>query len=556
LSLLLLASLACLASVAYCDDAEAEFLKHIKVYNFSAGGENGMSFNFTGWRVRGTGSLTPRLYNAILPGGDLIVGYTDGEDHAHVMYLKKDREKGYRKVRDINIYPTMSAFYHTRGVVPLKDGSFAVLLWREASKPGANRLWLQKWSQMNETTAPEKISERNVIYIYGYPTGSSDYRMEVDDDGYFYVYSHVYDSTHTDRAGDMYSKVDSNASGMSQIWTFGCDHPMSSLLRYHPILNDTLCVCITDCYPGTEEDANITTDSIGGIYTEKENLIYQMAGGCNGCVGGELGMVAPLYDGGWVMNFNSHRNDVGKGQAACNSSYNQDVGLAFIAPNKQRSGDIIWLTNTPGDEYDPALARYGPFCGKNTCKDFGEDGQKFLVGWKEGTTSYLGLMKADGTMALGPFDVSRVNVSGVMDNITWGSRDDTWRTRDDGSVVWLCPRGGGISVYVFEYGDPSSSSESSTTPSTHSSTTPSGGSSATPSTHSSTTPSGGSSATPSTHSSTTPGGGSSATPSTHSSTTPASKPASGSAHAPAAGSSLLPCVALLVAVIIMGFALL
>jgi len=206
-----------------------------------------------------------------------------------------------------------------------------------------------------------------------------------------------------------------------------------------------------------------------------------MAGGCNGCVGGEIGMITPLHDGGWMIIFNSHQADVGLGQAACRGYYNQDIGLAFVTTDKQFSS-LKWLTTTNGNETDPGLARYGAFCGKTTdpCSAAGQTGQTFLVGWKLGKTMYLGMMDNTGKMKEGPYNATVATINGVSTNVSWGARDDTWRTLNDGSVVWLDvpnEKSNELRIFTMKYGDdpePSihSSSQPVPGPSTHSSSQP------------------------------------------------------------------------------------
>jgi len=217
---------------------------------------------------------------------------------------------------------------------------------------------------------------------------------------------------------------------------------MSNLVSYHPRIDKTLSICVTDCYPGTS--GSFTTNSVGGIYTEDSNKIKAMAGGCNGCVGGELGMVAPIYSGGWALIYNGHRSSVGKGQKACNGNYNQDIGFVTIGKDKKLGASTVWLTKTSANEVDPGLARYGKFQAKQT----------FLVGWKRGKDRFLATVNRTGKFTAGPYNATVVKYGGKNHAVNWGARDDTWRTLNDGSVAWVEASAGKkqLNIYVVYSG--------------------------------------------------------------------------------------------------------
>jgi len=438
----------CLIGTVFSDASDV--LKYLKVYNITF--DKDISLGDWNVRVQSSSRLSSRLFNCPLPGGDLLVGWTDDSYVGHVSYLKKDAEKGYVLEKTVDLENR-----RVRGLAALNDTSFGVLAWNYTTPTNQSKIYVQKWTAMNKAGQPSMQFETLLADSFGSHPNKfdiGDSRMEADANGNFYAYYHVHSSS--GHEGDTYYRVNSVTGKATNLWFWGCSHSMSNLLSYHPVLNDTLAVCVTDCYPGTKGE-NFKTDSIGGLYTEAEHLLQKMSGGCNGCVGGEVGMAAPLHDGGWVVIFNSHRKDYGKGTAACGKKdLNQDVAVAIVDKKKLLSGKIIWLTNTKEDVSDPALARYGAFCVNETCKDFGQEGQTFLIGWKTSFSRFFGLMDDIGHIIAGPYNVSYIDLNGTASTVSWGTRDDTWRTLDDGSVAWLEVPGtpkNVLRVFVMEYGE-------------------------------------------------------------------------------------------------------
>jgi len=416
------------------------------------------------WRYKGYAALTPRLFNAPLPNGNLLVGWTDSSKVGHVSYLKKEGNS-YTLVKTHNI-----ADRQVRGIAALSDSSFGVLAWKEDSTAENCQMFVQKWTAISASGTPTKVYEVELKNLDGStldnrPTDFDigDSRMEVDADGNFYVYYHVHSLS--GHEGDTYFRVDPKGN-LKKYWNWGCSHSMSNLLSYHPVLNQTLSLCVTDCYPGTS-GSDFDNDAVGGLYTENKNLLQVMAGGCNGCVGGEIGMVAPISDAGWIVSFDAHRASVPKGSDNCyDTAYNQDIGVAIVKKDKTLSS-MVWLTNTNEDEFDPALARYGPSSDK-----------KYMIGWKTKSTRYLGLMDSKGSVVSGPYNCTVMTIGGTSKTVSWGARDDTWRTLADGSVAWLEVSSSKLRVYVMHYGDlPSSSSSSAQPHGGSSSAQPHGGSS-------------------------------------------------------------------------------
>jgi len=437
-SVLLASFVACLAAVAVCDDA-SDLFEHMRVSSISL--EGNLAAGDYNYRIRRRFSLTTRLYDALLPGGDLLVGWTDDKSVGHVSYLKRLAGNRYTLKKTLDIKNRI-----VRGIAALPDTSFGVLAWKDDDDEDKTQMFVQGWTAMSGE--PSMMFETELKNLDGdtldnRPTdfGIGESRMSVDAGDNYYVYYHVHSLS--GHEGDTYFSVNTKTGTAKRIWRWGCSHSMSNLLSFHPSTNKTLSLCVTDCYPGTSGEP-YATNAVGGLYTENRNLLQVMGGGCNGCVGGEVGMVAPVHEGGWVVIFNSHRNDVGKGTAACAGKYIQDVGLAFVDESKKLSGSVKWLTQGSDDVSDPALARYGEFA----------DGQNFLVGWKRSNSQFIGLMDKSGKVTKGPFNVTSISIDGVPTTVSWGARDDTWRTLDDGSVVWLeAPSKNEIRVFVMQYGD-------------------------------------------------------------------------------------------------------
>jgi hypothetical protein len=111
------------------------------------------------------------------------------------------------------------------------------------------------------------------------------------------------------------------------------------------------------------------------------------------------------------------------------------LGLATIDGANQSS--YTWLTNTSGaDERDPVIARLG----SNLQTD------RYVVGWT--TTSdgvyWLAVITGSGTYLMGPEEVSSIGVA-------WGNRDDSFRTRADGSVSWVQGDPGSGNLHFFRF---------------------------------------------------------------------------------------------------------
>ena len=442
----LVAVLLCIATHTTANTlTKDEMMNSLKVYNVTLPAN--LKPGYVNWRVWGAPKITTRLFNAPLASGNLLVGWTDAKDTGHVSYLTKNNQTGYTLERDITI-----AGRQLRGLVATEDSSFAVLGW--VSGGNMSKMYVQKWSAIERSsTASSRLWETELVAGDNYPHAWNvgDSRMNYDGRGEYRAYYHVHSPD--GHEGDAYFRVNATTGTPTTVWNWGCSHSMSNLLSYHPVLNTTISLCVTDCYPGTS--GAFATNAIGGLYTDGRSLLQLMNAGCNGRVAGEVGMIVPIYNESWAVIFNGHRKKAEKGASSYSTkTHNQDVGIAFINKTGMLAGSVKWLTDTRADEADPGLARYGAFCSGATCKAFGQSDHVFLTGWKRGADRFLAFLLSNGEVRAGPYNVTRLEIDGVETTVSWGARDDTWRTLSDGSVAWLeAPNDTGnmLRVFVMEF---------------------------------------------------------------------------------------------------------
>ncbi|MCP4422898.1 MAG: hypothetical protein GY803_00240, partial [Chloroflexi bacterium] len=97
----------------------------------------------------------------------------------------------------------------------------------------------------------------------------------------------------------------------------------------------------------------------------------------------------------------------------------------------------VWLTNTNGDyERDPVMARLGSSLQTD----------RYVIGWT--TTNdgvyWLGVIDGNGDFIMGPEELSSAG-------ITWGNRDDSFRTRTDGTVSWVQGDPASATLHLFHF---------------------------------------------------------------------------------------------------------
>lgn len=355
----------------------------------------GMSANWCTWSWC---SITPRLYHEPLADGGTLIGWTDIDDNGHISVV--DRNGVLAQTHN---FPGMSL----RGLVAHDDNRFAILLW----DPNSKIMWL---SQRN-ADGSEAWTTNIDGALTSFNPGIGDSRLAYGD-GQYAAYFAVHGDTGwpAGHEGDQLTYISSDGVVLGGGWEWGCSHSMAELVSHHPVLVKFAPVCSSDCY------------SSKGVLINDNQVVYRCDGNCGGLVSAQLGQISLAADT-WKLVFNAldRPGIVGKG-----------IGLATIDGNFHSS--YVWLTDTDGQyERDPVLARLGT--------DLGSD--RYLVGWT--TTNdgkyWLGVIDGSGNFWLGPQDVSPGGVS-------WGNRDDSFRTRPDGSVSWVQgdPQSTTLHLYRFD----------------------------------------------------------------------------------------------------------
>jgi hypothetical protein len=365
----------------------------------------GVKAGVRNWRVWGNPMLrVAPLYTVPLANCGTLFCYTSGTASA-----PNARAVRLNAADQMVAAIDLGAGLECRGIAAEPDGHFAALLWDGAT----DRIWVKRFDLAGTQGWSTELTNAD-----NHPTdfGIGESRLEFGGDRYG-AYYHVHsDSGHE---GDTLKFTNAATGAQTTQWSWGCSHSMSDLLSYHPTAASFLPVCVTDCYPGTGS-GDFATVSKGGVYTDNRNKILDVPAGCNGSVAGELGgaAIAPV---GWKITFNAYQGTVTLGQSSYNTStMNQDIAFAAIAANHTVSGAVVWLTTTPGNEADSALARWQPE---------GDATEQYVVGWLEGTNVYkLSRVGAAGNFLEGPTDLAG--------RARWGQRDDPFRVHANRDVVW------------------------------------------------------------------------------------------------------------------------
>lgn len=342
-------------------------------------------------------SISPRLYHEPLIDGRTLVGWTDNGGDGHVSVVGNS---GIEQTFDF-------AARSLRGLVAHDNGMFAVLLYDVDNRV----IWLSKlqangaaiWTtNLNSTIAAPDFWLGGSRLAYG--------------DGLYVAYFTVQGTSggYTDHYGDQLTYV--NDSGVVQNgagWDWGCSHSMAQLVNYHPDLSAFIPVCSSDCYASK------------GILIEDNHVVYQGDGNCAGFVSTQLGQVA-RGDGRWLLVFSALDRPCCDGKG---------IGLAVI--NSGFASSVTWLTNTDGAyERDPVVANLGT--------DLSTD--RYLTGWTTTNDGVYWLAVIDGA---GDFVVEPEEVTSA--GVTWGNRDDSFRTRVDGTVSWVQGDPGSTTLHLFRF---------------------------------------------------------------------------------------------------------
>ena len=325
--------------------------------------------------------LSPRLYHEPLADGRTLVGWTDSSGDGHISIISS---AAIERTFD---YQAQSV----RGLVAHGDGNFAVLLWR--SDPSV--MYLSKRDRNGNAIWTTNLNSTMAVADFGL----GDSRLVYGNGLYaaYFTVGGVADPL-TGHYGDQLTYVGDNGSIQPGGWIWGCSHSMAQLVGYHPGLNQFMPVCSSDCLPSK------------GIVADY-NQIYEADGDCRGRVSAQLGQIA-LGEVSWKLAFNAW------GTSCCAG---HGIALATIDKNYQSS--ITWLTHTDGAyEEDPVIARLGS----------GVQAERYVVGWTtvNDDVYWLAVIDGEGNFLAGPEEVTSAGVR-------WGNRDESFRTRPDGSVSWV-----------------------------------------------------------------------------------------------------------------------
>jgi hypothetical protein len=349
-----------------------------------------------------------------------LVGYTtkSGDDAPHARVARLNAQDQLVTTYDLGTFVM-------RGLAAEADGHFGALLWEKKTTASTNQMHVRRYTSAgvqvfstpiaNNQVAPDDMNIGESRLEYGNGKYGAYFHVHGVDPTYF-AYGHE---------GDQYQTTDATTGTATNVWTWGCSHSTSELLRYSPAANLTLPVCVTDCYPGTNpgDPPDFSTTSIGGIYlNNSERKVREFDGNCGGKVAAELGGAAPGA-AGWKLVFNGHQNAATLGQSSYDTAtMNQDIGFQAIASDKKLSGSIVWLTTTTTiDEANASIARWLPM---------GDATEQYVVGWTSastGGTYYLSRVSATGAFLEGPTAITTAK---------WGRRDDPFRTHTNGDIVW------------------------------------------------------------------------------------------------------------------------
>lgn len=349
------------------------------------------------WCTWGYCSLSPRLYHEPLSDGRTLVGWTDAGGNGHISVIDSSGS-----LAQTYNFPARSV----RGLAVQPDDTFAVLLWDGSAKI--------MWLSQRDTNGSEIWATNIDGDLTSFNPGIGDSRLAYGDNLYAaYFAVHGDSGWPAGHEGDQLTYVSSAGAIQSGGWSWGCSHSMSELVNYHPTLDKFAPVCSSDCYASK------------GILLNDNQVVYPSDGNCGGLTSAQLGQIT-TSDTSWKLVFNALNRPgyVGKG-----------IGLATIDGAFHSS--YVWLTNTGGEyERDPAIARLGSSLQTD----------RYLVGWTTTNNGayWLGVIDGSGNFIMGPEELSSAG-------ITWGNRDDSFRTRADGTVSWVQGKPSSTTLHLFRF---------------------------------------------------------------------------------------------------------
>ena len=356
------------------------------------------SSSFCTW---GWCALGPRLYHEPLPDDRTLLGWSDIDlndlsSDGHVSVISGETILQTFDFQGLSV----------RGLTAHHDGSFAVLLWDEE----ADIIYLSKRNPNGVEIWTTNLNSAIAIADFWVGGGRLTYG-----NGLYGAYFTVYgvSGNYTGHHGDQLVYVNDDGVKQSGGWDWGCSHSMAELISYHPDLDQFVPVCSSDCYAKK------------GILLNNKQVVIPGDGDCAGLVSTQLGQIALGVDS-WKLVFNAMDRPCCDGRG---------VALATIDGNFQSS--FVWLTDTVGlYEADPSLALLGMDLSVG----------QYLVGWMttHDDSYWIGVIDGAGNFLVSPQEVS-------SSGINWGVRDDSFRTRYDGSVSWVQGEHVTAEIHLFRF---------------------------------------------------------------------------------------------------------
>ena len=329
-----------------------------------------------------------------------------------------------------------------RGLVVHADNSFAVLLLVDLADSNIFNHYMQLQLLTATGTVQWTTKLLNNTQI-GLTPGVAPDPQEIGDSrlgyggglyaAYFAVKAEP-DASNLEHNGDQLSFV--NDAGVVQPWPsintpsgigwgWGLSHSLAELVDYQPTLGRITALGVSDCFPGR------------GMYADDTGALFPDAADCGGSTAMQLGQMAATTGGSWLVAFSAQseaafKDAFGNAQPAFSAP-----GIGVLSFNGTYTPSAVtWLTNTDGtDQRDPVLARIGTNLSSN----------RFLVGWylQNETTFNMEVINPKGSV-LNPSET-------VSPTAGWGNRDDSLKSRPDGSITWLQGAAGATALQMYRY---------------------------------------------------------------------------------------------------------
>ncbi len=371
-------------------------------------------------------NFSPRLYQAPMADGRTLIGWTDANGNGHVS-----------RVSGATIQQTFDfAATPVRGLVVHADNSFAVLLHVNLADPNIFNHYMEI-QLLNATGTVQWTTKLLNNTMIGLTPGVAPDPQDIGDSrlsygggmyaAYFAVKAEP-DASNLEHNGDQLTFVnDAGVISTTTGWGWGLSHSLAELVDYQPTLGRMTALGVSDCYPGR------------GLYADDTGALFPDAANCGGSTAMQLGQMAATSGGSWLVAFSA------QSEAAFTDGFGT-AQPAFSAPGvgvlsfngTYTPSAVTWLTNTDGtDQRDPVLARIGTSLSSN----------RFLVGWylQNEATFNMEVINPSGAV-LNPLET-------VSPTAGWGNRDDSLKSRPDGSISWLQGAAGATTLQMYRYAE-------------------------------------------------------------------------------------------------------